>query len=78
MAEALPGVKVQPGDQILATAAGFQQIGQEMFVVIQVGTGMIACTLVLQVPAAKQFAKSIKEAAETAEVQVIKPPSMLS
>jgi hypothetical protein len=73
-----PAVKVQPGDQILATAAGFQQIGDKMFVVVNMGTGMIATTLVLEPDAAKQLARSIKEAAEVAEVQIIKPRSMLA
>ena len=65
-------------DQMLAMNAGYQQIGDKYFVVLNVGGAMLASTLVVEIEVAKQLAKIIKEAAETAEVQIVKPPSMLS
>jgi hypothetical protein len=64
-------------DQMLGMAAGFQQIGDKFFVVINVGSSAIATTLVVEIDVAKQLAKIVKEAAETAEVQIVKPPSLL-
>lgn len=61
----------------LATQCGFQQIGDKMHVIIQVGTAGHATTIVFEVEQAKIFSRQIKEAAEQAEVQVLKPPSGL-
>jgi len=59
----------------LATQCGFQQIGDKMHVVINMGTAGHATTLVLEVEQAKIFSRQIKETAEQAEVQVLKPPA---
>jgi hypothetical protein len=68
----------QPGDQMLGMACSYQQIGDKYFVVINCGTAMLATTLVLEIEAARNLSEAIKDTAETAAAQIIKPPSMLS
>jgi hypothetical protein len=57
---------------------GFQQIGDGMFVTIQISVATLTIQLAMPVEAAKIFSRQIRDAAETAEVQVIKPASMLA
>ena len=73
-------VTAQPAPQNVAMGyqCGYIQLGQEMFVQINVQSGSLAHTLFMPIDNAKQFAKAIREAAETAEVQIIKPASMLA
>ena len=62
----------------LGYLCGFQQIGDQMFVTMQIAIGTLSVTVAMPVEAAKIFSRKVKEAAESAEVQVIKPPSMLA
>jgi hypothetical protein len=61
-----------------STGTGYRQIGQEIYVDLILQCGTVAITATLAIGHAKAFAKAIRECAEIAEVQVIKPPSMLS
>ena len=65
-------------EQMLGMQAGFQQIGDKYFVLINIGGSALATTIVVEIEVARQLSKIIKEAAEEAAVQVIKPPSLLS
>jgi len=62
----------------MQVACNYQQIGTEMFVVMNIGNQVHATTLILTIDAAKAFSRQIKETAETAEVQVLKPVSALA
>ena len=73
MADAAQSNSVQ-----LAVNVGHQQIGQEMFVTLMINVGTMTTTLALPVDAAKHMSRLIKDGAETAEVQIIKPPSLLA
>jgi ribosomal protein S5 len=61
----------------MSTAAGFQQIGDQMFVTVAIMIGNVNVAVTLAIDHAKAFSKAIKDAAETAEVQIIKPKSLL-
>jgi hypothetical protein len=66
-----------PQNVTIAYQCGWIQIGQEIFVQINVQSGSLAQSLFLPIDNSKAFSKAIREAAETAEVQIIKPPSLL-
>jgi hypothetical protein len=61
----------------LQLMAGFEQVGQEFYVMVQLTTGCMTFRVSLPIAAAKHMSKVIRDAAETAEVQIIKPPSQI-
>jgi hypothetical protein len=57
---------------------GYTQIGQEMFVIISLTSGPLTFNIAVPIFVAKEIARELRDTAETAEVQIIKPPSMLA
>jgi hypothetical protein len=67
-----------PQNVSIAYQAGWIQLGQQIFVQLNLQTGALSQSVFLPIDNAKAFARAIREAAETAEVQIIKPPSLLA
>jgi hypothetical protein len=69
----------QPAQTVNVQAtAGYQQIGQENYVTLNLGCGSMAMQVVLPIDGARQLAKMIAGAAETAATAIIKPASLLA
>lgn len=66
-----PGIAVQ-------TMTGYQQIEQEFFITLSFAVGPVNFVCFLSMDHARQFVKGVREALDTAAVQIIKPPSMLA
>lgn len=62
-------------DSSIQFLAGHQQVGEEFWTTLQISVGMMTMVLVVPIAVAKDISRRIRDAAETAEVQVIKPVS---
>jgi uncharacterized membrane protein len=61
----------------LQVLAGYQQVGEEMWVTLSISMGPMTTALAVPISIAKDIARRLREAADTAGQQIIKPPSAL-
>jgi hypothetical protein len=68
----------QPQAVNVQAQAGYQQIGDQIFVTLDLGCGSMAMKIVIPVDGARHLAKMIAGAAETAATTIVKPSSLVA